>query len=335
MRTNKLPGFGSLGVEIGDVDLRTAGVEEVRQIGDISLDQLVVVVPKDCVGGIARERFHEICMAWVTDPDGDFAHTRALFEKMVGNYGSERGPDGLPVNMNPEDRRMIEEGYRIRKGIEHLEGMSRVTGKRDEEGNTTGMFADGELEWHSNNQGADARAPAVALLAWEGSEGSQTEFLNTVDPYNALSAEWRSVCDELIAVHRWIPGVLAPGLGEVQQRLLRFNMCPDDDTEIPLVLESPGGLKGLHFAFTTIHHFKGMSEEESQKTIAYLKERVLRDEYVYCHNWQDGDLVFFDNSITLHRRPTKDCSKRLMYRMAFNYDGLQARRKQESAGAAV
>ena len=333
MITRKLVGFGNLGVELQDVDLQTIGLEEMHEIGFTSLDQLLVVIPRKCVNGISLERFHEICVSWVLDPHGDFAYTGKVFQKWMAKYGSDLGPDGLPPNVDEDDRKMMEEGYRIRQGIEHLPGMSRVTGKRDEQGNNTGMFADGELEWHSNNQGAESRAPGVGLLAWEGSTGSRTEFLNTVDPYHALNSEWRSVCDELVAVHRWQPGVMAPGLSATQEKLLKFNMCPDDDMELPLVMESPGGLRGLHFGFATIRCFKGMSDAESQKTIEYLKSQVLRDEYMYGHDWEDGDLLFFDNSITLHRRPTKDCSKRLMYRMAFLYDRLLQMRAEGRAEA--
>ena len=333
MKTRKLSGFGSLGVEIYDVDLNTIGPKEMEEIGFISLDQLLVVIGKECVRGISLERFHSICMSWVTDPQADFAYLQETFQKMIGNYGPARGPDGLPLDIDDQGRQMIEEAYRIVKGIEHLPGMSRVTGKRDESGNNTGMFADGELEWHCNNQGAEHRAPGVGLIGWEGATGSCTEFLNTADPYEQLNSEWRSICDELVAVHRFMPGAIAPGVSEIQERLLKFNMCPDDDTEIPLVVTSPAGRKGLHFAFTSIHHFKGMSEAESQKTVAYLKERIIRDEYIYRHNWVDGDLLFFDNSITLHRRPTKDCSKRLMFRMAFNYDRLLNMRAAERTTA--
>jgi len=322
LKTRKLPGFGSLGVEVYDTNLRTIDADEIRQLGMISLEQLVVVVRAESVGGISLERFNEICTSWVSDRDSDFAYTRETFGKMLGKYSAERGPDGLPVNIDDVDRRMVEEGYRIVNGIEHLPGMSRVTGKRDEQGNATGMFADGELDWHCNNQGAARRAPGVGLLGWEGATGSRTEFLNTADAYQALSPEWQRTCDELVAVHRFMPGAIAPGVSDVQERLLKFTMCPDDDTEIPLVVESPAGIKGLHFAFTSIYQFKGMSQAESDETVQFLKNHIMRDEYIYGHDWVDGDMLLFDNTITLHRRPTKDCSKRLMYRMAFNYDRL-------------
>ena len=56
--------------------------------------------------------------------------------------------------------------------------------------------------------------------------------------------------------------------------------------------------------------------------MAFLKDHIFRDELIYGHDWEDGDLMFFDNTVTLHRRPTRDCSKRLMFRMCFNYDRL-------------
>ena len=37
--------------------MRSAGIEEIRELGYVSLDQLVVVVPKECVAGITRNNF--------------------------------------------------------------------------------------------------------------------------------------------------------------------------------------------------------------------------------------------------------------------------------------
>lgn len=320
MRKLKLPGFGSLGAEIVDVDLATASEDEILQMGFDHLHDLITLVRKKHVGGISLERFHQICASWAIALPGGAYQVWAGNERLQERYGNAWWEKRDA--MAEEDRNLLDEAQRMTQGIEHLLGMVRVTGIRDDHGNHTGMFADGELEWHSNQQGTNEFLPVVGLLAWEGSGGSRTEFVNTVDAYNALSPSWQKTCDELIAVHRWEENAVAPGLNALQDEILKMNLCPVDGAEVPLIAHSPWGYKGLHFPFTSISHFKDMSKEESKKVVAYLKDHIFQDKFIYGHDWEDGDLMFFDNTVTLHRRPTKDCSKRLMYRMCFNYDRL-------------
>jgi alpha-ketoglutarate-dependent taurine dioxygenase len=332
MRKKKLPGFGSLGGEMLDIDLASASEQEILELGFEHLHDLVTVVRKEQVGGISLERFHAICASWAIElQEGgyDQGQGHARLRQLYGDkWWTQRD------KMTASDQELLDEIGRITGGVGHLIGMLRVTGIRDEQGNHTGMFADGELDWHSNQQGTKDFAPAVGLLACEGAGGSRTDFLNTVDGYQALSPAWQTTCANLVAVHRWRDGAIAPGLNGMQTRILQMNMCPEDDVEVPLVAISPFGHKGLHFSFETIHHFKGMSEKESSEIVSYLKNHLIRDEYIYSHEWSDGDLLFFDNTVTLHRRPTRDCSKRLMYRMCFNYDRLVQLRETGAEGSA-
>jgi hypothetical protein len=57
-------------------------------------------------------------------------------------------------------------------------------------------------------------------------------------------------------------------------------------------------------------------------------KHFLKDEYVYHQDWNNGDLVFMDQTITVHRRPTKDCSKRVMIRQTCNFDNILNRGTQ-------
>jgi alpha-ketoglutarate-dependent taurine dioxygenase len=329
MQRRKLPGFGSLGGEIYDVNLATATPQEVRELGEHNLRDLVTVVRRESVAGIDADRFHAIATSWaIPTHNGNYELTNnpnELTRKYGENWFNDRS------RLDPADLLVVEEMDRLRSGLEHLRGMVRITGMRDEHGNNTGMFSEGLLDWHSNQQGTTYYAPGAGLLSISGTANSRTDFLNTVDPYNALSREWQTMCDELVAVHRWKKGVMAPGVSEVQDRLLQMHMVPQDDVEVPLVNTSPAGYKGLHFPYTSIHHFKGMSEAESDKVIAYLKDHIMREEYMYKHEWQDGEVVLFDNTVTLHCRPTPDTSKRLLYRLSYNFDRILQDRKPRAA----
>ena len=99
-------------------------------------------------------------------------------------------------------------------------------------------------------------------------------------------------------------------------------MCPAP-SELPLVIQSPLGIKGLHYSINTINGIKGMSKEESDKVFAYINKTLFVDKYIYDHWYQqDNDICLFDNSITLHRR-LGNTDNRLAYRVQHDYSNLQ------------
>jgi alpha-ketoglutarate-dependent taurine dioxygenase len=199
----------------------------------------------------------------------------------------------------------------------------RVTGKRDADGNALGMFAEGELLWHSNESGTLTFTPGVALLGAENMIGSSTGFLTTPDYYENVSNAFRSELDEMILIHRFTPGRINPGLRIEQDEVMHANMCPVDGTEIPIVMRSPGGIIGLHYSTNTIHSIKGMTEAESNAVFEEINKELFVDKYIYDHWYKsNNDFCLFDNSITLHRR-LGDIKDRLCYRIQHDYSNLQ------------
>lgn len=310
MKTRKLKGFGSLGVEVYDLDLKTCSDSEIVELGKVVVDQLVVYVSADNCS-VSPERLNHIAQVF-GDPFGgqDQSAYKMVEEKRKNNQLSKK------------DIVTLRELQKIRQGLEHNPGMIRVTGKRDEDGDYLGMFAQGELDWHSDRQGTGNFVPMILLQAVEGTEGTSTEFLQTADAYDALTTEWKTIIDNLIGVHRYIPNKMAPGLNASQDNILRMNMCPIDDSEVPLVCYSPGGRKGIRLSYNTLDHFKGFSKADSDEILTFIMSHFMKDEYVYHQDWQNGELVFMDQTITVHRRPTKDCSKRVMIRQTCNFDNI-------------
>lgn len=316
MKTRKLNGFGSLGVEVYDINLQTCSDDELIDLGMISADQLLVYINKDNCS-ITPDRLNYIAHMF-GDPFGGI-------DQSAYKMTSERRKS---KSITKEDLRALKELRKIRSGVEQYDGMIRVTGKKDDEGDYLGMFAHGVLDWHCDRQGTGNFVPMIMLMSVEGSAGSSTEFLQTADAYEALSSDWKMLLEGLVGVHRYVPNKMAPGLNASQDNILRMNMCPIDDSEVPVVCYSPLGRKGIRLTYATIDHFKGYSKEESIEILEYLKNWFMRPEFMYEQKWVDGELIMMDQTITLHRRMTEDCSKRDMIRQTCNFDKILNRGTQ-------
>ena len=303
-----LENFGSLGAQAVDINLQTASDEELKELGELVLNKLVVYVNAENAS-VTPERFQYIQTRW-GDPISSDAGKR--LEERVKKDGWNK----LYVETARDMKAM-------RKDM--LPGMIRVTGIKDKKGNRTGMFADGELDWHSNQQSDnDGYAPLIGLQGVEGTEGSSTEFLQTVDALNDLENDTRSEVEQLIAIHSFGADRISRGTSKSQALITNLQLVPEDNTEMPVLAIAPNGDKGMHFPWTSIVGFKDYTQEEFEKLFNYLVEHLWQDKYVYKHMWQDGEIVWMDQIVTLHRRPGRDTSKRLLHRMCSNWSNIIA-----------
>jgi len=308
MQTLPLENFGSLGAQAVDINLQTASDEELKELGELVLNKLVVYVNAENAS-VTPERFQYIQTRW-GDPISSDAGKR--LEERVKKDGWNK----LYVETARDMKAM-------RKDM--LPGMIRVTGIKDKKGNRTGMFADGELDWHSNQQSDnDGYAPLIGLQGVEGTEGSSTEFLQTVDALNDLENDTRSEVEQLIAIHSFGADRISRGTSKSQALITNLQLVPEDNTEMPVLAIAPNGDKGMHFPWTSIVGFKDYTQEEFEKLFNYLVEHLWQDKYVYKHMWQDGEIVWMDQIVTLHRRPGRDTSKRLLHRMCSNWSNIIA-----------
>ena len=223
--------------------------------------------------------------------------------------------------MDEASERLIEWHYH-RNGTPHLPGLFRVSGIRNKQGQRTGFFADGELHWHMN-QGAVADAlPCVGLHGAQGTQGSVTEFIAPQPLYASLDPAFLARIDGIDIIHEWRSRAIAPSLTDAQDEALKGNMFSHGEKrpQFSLVWRSPSGALGLRFSPYTYVGFSGLSPAESESLASEIWSRMSDPALHYRHEWQDGDVVYFDNTITVHRRPGLDTTKRLIHRVAFGYN---------------
>lgn len=310
MKVSKIPGLGRFGVFIDDVDFDTITDEEWMEIGRIHTETLVTILRNV---NLNIKDYHPRIAKWGYNMSQSVV---AMLQKYNKNSMGELREvyDIMPV----EDQKYLDHAEKI---IAAEAGgnvpINRISGKKDKNGNPIGMFADGELLWHSNESGQLCHGPGVALLGKVGMVGSATGFCTTTDWYEEQTESFRSELDEMIIEHSFTPGRINPGLNKQQDWYMNLSMCPVD-SEIPLIIKSPGGIKGLHYSINTIKGIKGMSQTESDKMLDFINKGLFQDKYVYDHWYQENnDLCLFDNTITLHRR-LGSTENRLAYRISYD-----------------
>ena len=289
-------------VEVTEIDFNND--EEVLELGRLAAHECVVFINKS----VSEKRLHEIQTAW-GDP------SRALIHKYVGEkYLKGSHWRGFLLNL----------GY-ISKAVEdYQDGMCRVSYELNDKGKPTGIFTNGELDWHSDQQSHFEKQRLIGLMSLHGSKDSQTTFLRTSEMYDKLNHEDKSMVDELITVWGWDGGSMSEELIESQMELVKYHMIPLDGMECPLKEYTATGREGIKFPSHSFSHFKGMSPEESLKYREHLWSLLDKPEYIYTRDWEDGQLMIMDQNITLHARPTnvKAGDTRTMVRMVSHVNKL-------------
>ena len=312
-RITNIPNLEGYGVFVDDIDFRNLTRTEWMDLGKLSMQKLVMIIRST---GLDSRSFHQVIKKWGKDRQNYAATLFARYPWANGQIDHIIASTEVPE----EEKDIIREFQRVGGCNQKTGNTLRVSGKKIN-GQRIGMFADGELLWHSNESGDIAFTPAVALLGAENMTNSATGFMVTTPYYYNVSDSFRSELDEMVLIHNFVPGRINPGLNDPQDNLMYKNMCPDPDTEIPLVIESPAGIKGLHYSFNTVTGIKGMSNLEAKKVLAEIRKGL--DPYTYDYWWEnDDDLLIFDNSIVQHRR-LGDTTNRLCHRYQFDYTYLQ------------
>lgn len=209
----------------------------------------------------------------------------------------------------------------------HRSRMQSVTFQKDHKGRALGIFTNGKLGWHSDQPSFESAQRVVGLASVEGSEGSQTTFLSSAECYDSLPTIEKSQVDELKCVNIWNMNNVNHFAGELieeQHAIMRYNGCPLDGLTAPLRSETASGVRGIHFPGSLFGYFLGMSQDESNKYIKHLWSLMNKPKHIYTHNWKDGEVVYMDQAITLHARPTsvEDGDTRRMWRCSGYLDKL-------------
>ncbi len=179
------------------------------------------------------------------------------------------------------------------------------------DGQPTGVVK--STRWHSDKSFRPAPSMATILHAVTiPPDGGDTCFADMQAGFEALPEDEKVSLSEMTVVHSW-----EHSRDNVGKSFTQAELDDAPDMTHPLVRVHPNTgeralFLGMHAAF-----LGDMSKEDGLTKIEELEEHCTQPRFVYRHNWQQGDVLMWDNRCLLHRAdPNFDAAKfpRVMHR---------------------
>lgn len=258
---------------IVDEQIKDLNNEQAKEIAKMTVNNMVVVF-----------RDQELT------PDQEI-----MFCNMIGDY--QKYPAGNPRFDH----------------VRYNNGILRVTGERDSNGEE-GLFGHkAALDWHANQPSNPDRMPLIWLYGERGTEGSRTSWINNIASYEGLPESMKNKIDKIKVYCGYKSGNYSWSKF--------FNDHVNKNNPVSLVQVNKEGRKGIFFPFLQIFGFEGYPHEEFVEIMEYLKAHVLKEEYAYHHDWNDRDVVISEQWLSIHKRwEFEHMDKRVLHRIAFNYN---------------
>ncbi len=183
-------------------------------------------------------------------------------------------------------------------------------GNIDDDGNKVSLhqikFSTGNEMWHSDSSFREIPAMYSILSAYEvPDEAGETEFASARTAYQRLDVPTRELIESKIGIHDYIYSRTKIGEDAVSESQ-RTYMHP---VRQRLVRQNPVTGERNLFVGSHVKEIEGMPDAEAKSLISGLIAEVTRAESVYCHHWQPGDLMIWDNRCVLHRGCGYDADK--------------------------
>lgn len=197
--------------------------------------------------------------------------------------------------------------------------LMRVTNER-KDGEKTGIFADKELDWHSNGNARDqGKECCVALYCVKEGTDSVTSFCDMRQAYRDLPNDIKEEVNNIECLYKFENGTFYD-LDEDDKELEMFENRGVylNGVKRPLVYTHPYDKdNGLYFTFHYIRETYNNKTDWSDLN-KYLLDHCFQDKYIVHHYWSPGDWIFMDQFHSLHKR-NEVKGERLLYRTAMDY----------------
>ncbi len=173
----------------------------------------------------------------------------------------------------------------------------------------------GNQLWHADS--SFKRIPALASLLYAlevPPRDGATEFADQRAAWDGLDAEIQTRIDGMVGQHSLAHSRAAMGY-DAQKNFKVVEKAETPPVPQALVQQNPRTGRKALYAGAHVSHIQGLEKVESDSLLAELRQHATQPHLLYCHAWQPGDLVIWDDRATLHRgRPWDNRHRRVMRR---------------------
>ncbi len=180
---------------------------------------------------------------------------------------------------------------------------------------TAAEYLKGSLLWHIDGAMDDVPSRGSILTARQlpAAKEGNTEVSNTYQAFQDLPEEEQKRLEGLRVVHTMAASQRRTYPDASEEQKAGWDQYPPKVH--PLVWTHKTGRKSL-LCGVSADYIEGMDLEEGRALLEQLDAHCTQDEYVYSHEWQLGDLLIWDNTVSLHRAaPYTPDGGRLMHRV--------------------
>lgn len=216
------------------------------------------------------------------------------------------------INFNDEEQ------VRFAEGLGEVQSLGgKKIFKISLDPNTNPLAAEylkGSLLWHIDGamDAVPSRGSILTARQLPATRQGNTETANTFAAFQDLPEEEQARLENLKVVHTMAASQrrVYPDASEEQRKDWERHGAK----VIPLVWTHKSGRKSL-VTGVSADYIEGMDLDEGRALLERLDAHCTQDQYVYSHEWVLGDLLIWDNTVSLHRAAPYDpfCG-RLMHR---------------------
>ena len=182
----------------------------------------------------------------------------------------------------------------------------RVSNVLDDAGQPIGMIDAGRL-WHSDGAFQERPNMYSMLYALEvphddaGKPLGPTLFVSTAHAYELLPEAMKQAVADLKAVNSLAAVYELLKRNGVASKRAPLTDAQKKEVVHPVIRTHPvTGEKCIFVSKAATLRIVGMPQEQSRRLIDDLADGCVRDELVYRHRWQVGDLLMWDNCASQH-----------------------------------
>ena len=158
-------------------------------------------------------------------------------------------------------------------------------------------------QWHSDKSFRPAPSMATILhaITLPPTGGGDTVFANMYHAYETLPATDKSALEGVQVIHSWPDS--RENIGRVMSQE-EIDDAPPMAHPLARVHPDTGRTAlflGVHAAYLDGREFTAEDRASGLARIEQLEAHATRDDFIYRHDWREGDVLMWDNRCLLHR----------------------------------